>query len=68
LSYKERREFEELEKRIELSEARKAQLERQLAVASSDFIAVEAAYVELQSLNLQLEADVERWGELAEFA
>jgi ABC transport system ATP-binding/permease protein len=68
LSYKEKREFEELEKKIELSEARKAQLEAELAAASSDFVAVEAAYTELQSLNHQLEVDVERWGELAEFA
>jgi ATP-binding cassette subfamily F protein uup len=66
LSYKERREFEELEKRIDLSEARKGELERQLAASSSDFIAVEAAYTELQSLNRQLEIDVERWAELAE--
>ena len=68
LSYKERREFEELEKRIDISEARKGELERQLATSSSDFVAVEAAYRELQSLNRQLEIDVERWGELAELA
>lgn len=68
LSYKERREFEELEKRIELNEARKAELERVLAASSSDFVAVEAAYVELQSLNQELEKDVDRWAALAELA
>ncbi|MFY9610408.1 MAG: ABC-F family ATP-binding cassette domain-containing protein [Blastocatellia bacterium] len=68
LSYKERREFEELEKRIELSEARKGELERQLSAASSDFVAVDAAYTELQSLNQQLEKDVDRWATLAELA
>lgn len=68
LSFKERREFEELEKRIELSEARKAELERLLASSSSDFVAVEAAYTELQSLNQELEKDVERWAALAELA
>jgi ATP-binding cassette subfamily F protein uup len=68
LSYKERREFEELEKRIELSEARKAELERVLAASSSDFVAVEAAYTELQSLNRELEKDVDRWAALAELA
>src|SRR6185369_16695952 len=68
LSYKERREFEELEKRIELNEARKAELERVLAASSSDFVAVEAAYVELQSLNQELEIDVDRWAALAELA
>jgi ATP-binding cassette subfamily F protein uup len=68
LSYKERREFEELEKRIELNEARKAELERVLSAPSSDFVAVEAAYVELQVLNRELENDVDRWATLAELA
>jgi ABC transport system ATP-binding/permease protein len=68
LSYKERREFEELEKRIELAEVRKGELERLLAASSSDFVAIEAAYVELQSLNRQLESDVDRWAVLAELA
>jgi ABC transport system ATP-binding/permease protein len=68
LSFKERREFEDLETRIELSEARKVELERVLAARSSDFAAVEAAYTELQSLNRQLESDVDRWAALAELA
>jgi ATP-binding cassette subfamily F protein uup len=68
LSFKERREFEELEKAIELSEARKLEVERQLAASSSDFVLVEALYSELQLLNRQLEGDVDRWAELAEFA
>ena len=68
LSYKERLEFEELEKRIELAEARKGELERQLAGSSSDFVAIEAAYKELQSLNRRLEEDVDRWAVLAELA
>lgn len=66
LSYKERREFEELEKRIGIREARKTELERLLASSSSDFLAVEAAYTELQSLNRELEKDVDRWAALAE--
>jgi ATP-binding cassette subfamily F protein uup len=68
LTFKERREFEELEKAIERSEARKAEVERQLAASSSDFVLVEALYIELQQLNRQLERDVDRWGELAELA
>jgi ATP-binding cassette subfamily F protein uup len=68
LSYKERREFEELEKRIELNESRKAELERLLASSSSDFVAVQAAYVELQSLNRELDNDIDRWAALAELA
>ncbi|HXU09484.1 MAG TPA: ABC transporter ATP-binding protein, partial [Blastocatellia bacterium] len=68
LSYKERREFEELEKRIEQSEARKAELELVLSSSSSDFVAIEAAYVELELLKQELEKDVDRWGALAELA
>jgi ATP-binding cassette subfamily F protein uup len=68
LSYKERREFEELENRIEVSESRKAELERVLASSASDFVAVEAAYTELQSLNQELERDIDRWASLAELA
>jgi len=68
LSYKERREFEELEKRIERSEARKDELESLLSSSSSDFVAVEAAYTELQTLNQELEKDVDRWAALAELA
>ena len=68
LSYKERREFEELEKGIELAETRKGEIQRQLAASSSDFVAVQALYLELESLNQQLERDVDRWAELAEFA
>jgi ATP-binding cassette subfamily F protein uup len=68
LSYKERREFEGLEKRIGLNEARKAELELVLASSSSDFVVVEAAYAELQTLNQELERDVDRWAALAELA
>lgn len=66
LSYKEQREFEELEKRIEQSEARKAELELVLSSSSSDFVAVQAAYTELQTLNQDLEKDIDRWAALAE--
>ncbi len=68
LSYKERREFEELETRIDISEARKAELEHVLSSSSSDFVAVESAYTELQSLNRDLERDVDRWAALAELS
>jgi ATP-binding cassette subfamily F protein uup len=68
LSYKERREFEELEKRIEEAEARKVSIERQLGESSSDFVLVQSLYTELESLNQQLERDIDRWAELAELA
>jgi ATP-binding cassette subfamily F protein uup len=68
LSYKEQREFEELEKRIADLEARKGEVQRQLAASASDFVLVQALYTELESLNEQLERDIDRWAELAEFA
>lgn len=68
LSYKEQREFEQLEKRIGDMEARKGEVQRQLAESASDFVIVQALYTELESLNKQLEEDIDRWGELAEFA
>jgi hypothetical protein len=57
-----------LEERIGLAEARKAELERVLASSSSDYVAVESAYTELQKLNQELEKDVDRWAALAEHA
>ena len=68
LSYKERREFEELEKRIEAAEMRKTEIERSLAESSSDFVRVQALYTELELLKRQLDNDVDRWAELAELA
>jgi ABC transport system ATP-binding/permease protein len=68
LSYKERRELEELEKGIEAAEARKVAIESQLAGSASDFVLVQALYTELESLKQQLERDVDRWAELAELA
>jgi ATP-binding cassette subfamily F protein uup len=68
LSYKERREFEALEKTIDAAEARKRELHHQLAAAASDFVALQALTLELESLNQKLERDVDRWAELAEFA
>ena len=68
LSYKERREFEELEKRIADAETRKGEIQRQLAASASDFVLVQALYLELERLNPQLERDVDRWVELAELA
>jgi ABC transport system ATP-binding/permease protein len=68
LSYKERRELEELEKSIEMAESRKLAIESQLAESASDFVLVQALYTEMESLKQQLERDVDRWAELAERA
>jgi ABC transport system ATP-binding/permease protein len=68
LSFKERRELEELEARIPAAEARKTEVERELDANSSDHVLVQQLYEELQSLNGQLDRDLNRWAELAEMA
>jgi ATP-binding cassette subfamily F protein uup len=68
LSYKERRELESLEARIASDEARKAEIEARLVAEGSDHLVVQALYTELQTLNEQLDRNLERWAELAEFA
>jgi ABC transport system ATP-binding/permease protein len=68
LSYKERRELETLELQIEQAEARKTEIEAELAANASDSALVQKLYAQLQLLSEKLERDVERWSELAEFA
>ncbi len=68
LSFKEKRELEELEARIPEAEARKAEIERELEANSSDHVIVQKCYEELHSLNEQLDRDLNRWAELAELA
>jgi ATP-binding cassette subfamily F protein uup len=68
LSFKERRELEELETRIHAAEARKAEVERELDANSSDHVLVQKLYEELKSLIEQLNRDLDRWTELAELA
>jgi ATP-binding cassette subfamily F protein uup len=68
LSFKERRELETLELEIEKAEARKTEIESELAANASDSALVQVLYTQLQLLNEKLERDVERWSELAEFA
>jgi ABC transport system ATP-binding/permease protein len=66
LSFKERRELEELERRIAEMESRKAEAEAELAANGSDHVLVARLYDELQSLNEKLERDMERWAELGD--
>ena len=68
LSFKEKRELEELESRIAAAEARKLDAEAELAANGSDHILVQQLYAELETLNLTLDRDLERWAELAELA
>jgi ATP-binding cassette subfamily F protein uup len=66
LSYKERKELERLEQDIERGEQRKQELEQQLATA--DYTTAQPLAEALAQLTTQLEQNVERWSELAEFA
>lgn len=68
LSFKEKRELEELETRIAATETRKAEVETELAANGSDHVLVAKLYEELQRLNQTLDQDLERWAELAELA
>jgi ATP-binding cassette subfamily F protein uup len=66
LSYKEKRELEQLVERISQQEARKAEIECALAERASDHLLVAQCYEELQLLELALDRDVTRWAELAD--
>jgi ATP-binding cassette subfamily F protein uup len=68
LSFKERKELEELEARIESTEVRQAEIEAELIASSSDSYLVLRLYEEREALGSQLAADLERWAELAELA
>lgn len=66
LSFKELREFEDLEKRIAETEKRLPAIDTELAASASDAGRVNELFNEQQTLNAQLENDLDRWAELAE--
>ena len=68
LSFKERKELEALETRIQAAERRQAEIETELAANSSDAHLVHQLYEERETLSAQLTRDLERWSELAELA
>ena len=68
LSFKERKELEETEARIQAAESRGAEIERELSANASDAHVVHRLYEEREALAAQLARDLERWAELAEFA
>jgi ATP-binding cassette subfamily F protein uup len=68
LTFKEQRELEALETRIEETEGRHSEIERQLAANSSDAHLVNQLFVEREILAAALARDLERWAELAELA
>ncbi len=68
MSYVEKRELGEVEARIAAAEARQAEIEALLAANPSDAAQVVTLSQELGAIARALEADVERWAELAELA
>ncbi|MDQ1557614.1 MAG: transport system ATP-binding/permease protein [Pyrinomonadaceae bacterium] len=66
LTFKEQRELEELEARIQDAEQRQTELETRLAASSSDAHLVHQLFTERETLAAQLAHDLERWAELAE--
>ena len=68
LSFKEKRELEELETKIPETEKQLAEIEKNLTQFASDAFKVNELFTEQQKLNDDLESFVERWAELAERA
>ena len=68
LSFNEKYEFEQLEKEIPVLEAKKAELEAELAEVASDHEKLQAVSAQLGALVDELDTKSERWLELAEYA
>ncbi len=66
LSFKERRELEALETLIQVAEARQVEIERELAAHATDAHLVHRLYQERETLDAQLQRDLDRWTELAD--
>ena len=66
LSFKERKELEELEARIQTTERRQVEIETELTANASDAYLVHQLYEERETLTAQLARDLDRWSELAE--
>jgi ABC transport system ATP-binding/permease protein len=68
LTFKEKRELEELETQIPETEKRLGEIETELAEHATDAYKLNELVTEQEKLNLQLEKAIERWAELAERA
>ena len=68
LTYAEKRELKEVEARIAAAEARQPEIEADLVAHAADAERVLALTTEYADLTRQLDADVDRWAELAELA
>ena len=68
LSFKEKKELGELESKVVKDEARKLELETQMAATGAAYSVVRQAHEELEKLKASMDRDLERWTELAELA
>jgi ATP-binding cassette subfamily F protein uup len=65
LSYKDQKEWDEIEGRIASLEERSAKLKQEIAASGSDYGKVEKLFAEEQQVASALEAAIERWAELS---
>lgn len=65
LSYKDQKEWDEIEGRIAALEERLVALKQEIAASGSDYAKVEKLFAEEQQVAADLEAAVERWAELS---
>ena len=65
LSYKDQKEWDEIEDKIASLEERSQKLKQEIALSGSDYGKVEKLYAEEQQVTAELEAAVERWAELS---
>jgi ATP-binding cassette subfamily F protein uup len=65
-SFKEEKEYAQLEQEIAASETRKEQIEKELAHPTGDFASIQSLSQELENILKSLDKKVERWAELAE--
>jgi len=66
LTFKEQREFEQLEADIATMEARKTELESLMSGGETDYSKIAALNTEYETLTKDLNAKYDRWGELAQ--
>ncbi|MDF2680634.1 MAG: transporter [Brevibacillus sp.] len=65
LSYKDQKEWDEIEGKIASLEERSVKLKEEIAASGSDYGKVEKLYAEEQQVASALEAAIERWAELS---
>lgn len=65
LSYKDQKEWDEIEGKIASLEERSAKLKQEIAASGSDYGKVEKLFAEEQQVASALEAAIERWAELS---